>query len=613
MKLSFGIIVLNGEPFIKYNLKALYPHAHEILIVEGAVNKFAHAATPDGHSLDNTVDIIKSFPDPENKIKLIQRDGFWSEKDDMCNAYMGACTGDYIWQVDVDEFYKPEDIEQVRTILVSDPEISQVNFRSVCFWRSFKARIMGASFIFGADEFIRIFRYRPGYSYITHRPPTLANEIHRPFIHKRIVTAQEMEQQGIVQYHYSYIFPDGVKSKTQYYLKMGWGEGHKDGLKWFKKSWSKLSDPLRIHLNDSPPSWIEPFNQEHPDSVKKMINDIGFQEDPEVREYLIAEWEKFAIAGERIGVLCKRYKSGGISRRYAFVNMLMNIFFPKNIRLLNADKAIIKCAMIVAAGKRFEMKKPLDSLKKYPHFYLIRMVESKMLSDFLQNASPPFLDLGCGDGQFGRSLGLHQVYGIDKDTAALDKIHKDGYYSEIQTAKASAIPFHDGSFGTVYSNCAMEHMDELPDVLFEIRRVLRKDGVLVFTVPTPEFFKIIRKDQVLIRSGLAGDEVISEYNHFHHHVNILNLEQWSDMLNKCGFELDCHAAYLPGEFGIFVARMDMLYTIKTTVTRQLIKKHEYYYNSISGIGFRQRVKQYIDNSSKTEIGTHIIIKAIKRN
>ena len=72
MKISFGIIVVNGEPFIKYNLENLYPHAHEILIVEGAVEKFKHASTPDGHSLDNTVKIIKEFPDPENKIKLIQ-------------------------------------------------------------------------------------------------------------------------------------------------------------------------------------------------------------------------------------------------------------------------------------------------------------------------------------------------------------------------------------------------------------------------------------------------------------------------------------------------------------------------------------------------------------
>ena len=50
-KITFGIIVLNGEPFTRYNLRALYPFAHEIIVAEGASPKAAHAATPDGHSI----------------------------------------------------------------------------------------------------------------------------------------------------------------------------------------------------------------------------------------------------------------------------------------------------------------------------------------------------------------------------------------------------------------------------------------------------------------------------------------------------------------------------------------------------------------------------------
>jgi hypothetical protein len=47
-KVTFGIIVLNGEPFTRYNLRALYPFAHEIIVVEEASPAAAHAATPDG-------------------------------------------------------------------------------------------------------------------------------------------------------------------------------------------------------------------------------------------------------------------------------------------------------------------------------------------------------------------------------------------------------------------------------------------------------------------------------------------------------------------------------------------------------------------------------------
>ena len=35
-RITFGIIVLNGEPFIRYCLRQLYPHAHEITRAVGA-------------------------------------------------------------------------------------------------------------------------------------------------------------------------------------------------------------------------------------------------------------------------------------------------------------------------------------------------------------------------------------------------------------------------------------------------------------------------------------------------------------------------------------------------------------------------------------------------
>ena len=56
-KITFGIIVLNGEPFTRYCLRALYPFAHEILVVEGA----APVATPDGRSTGGTLETLYRF------------------------------------------------------------------------------------------------------------------------------------------------------------------------------------------------------------------------------------------------------------------------------------------------------------------------------------------------------------------------------------------------------------------------------------------------------------------------------------------------------------------------------------------------------------------------
>lgn len=346
------MIVLNGGLFIKYNLESLYPHAHEILIVEGAVEKFAHASTPDGHSIDNTVEIIKSFPDPDKKIKLIQRDGFWPEKDEMSNAYMEACTGDYIWQVDVDEFYKSQDILTIQAILAADRNITRIDVRSVCFLRSFNARVMGARHIYGLDAFTRIFVFKPGYKYLTHRPPTLVDETGQLFKHIKLISADELEGLGIVQYHYSYVASDSVSNKVDYYSRMNWGGGHEDGLHWFRQQWSTLSNPLRVHIHNFPPSWIIPFTGEHPDVVTKMIHDIGYKEDPEIINFLQNEYVKYQKAGEYISDVIINMKGNVIDNVGAALKCLSQLFVPVNRRALNANRSIMYAAIKIFLKKR---------------------------------------------------------------------------------------------------------------------------------------------------------------------------------------------------------------------------------------------------------------------
>lgn len=67
-RITFGVIMLNEEPFMRYNLRSLYPFAHEMIVVEGASEKAATIATPDG-----TLDLLHCFKeeeDPKNKITI---------------------------------------------------------------------------------------------------------------------------------------------------------------------------------------------------------------------------------------------------------------------------------------------------------------------------------------------------------------------------------------------------------------------------------------------------------------------------------------------------------------------------------------------------------------
>ncbi len=184
-KISFGIIVLNGEPFTRYCINALYPHAHEILISEGACEGARAVADPYGHSKDGTLEIlreIKRHNDPENKITIITAEdeghpnGFWpGEKHEQSRAYAKRATGNYLWQVDIDEFYKDEDIESIKQILEYDPEITSISFKQLQFWGGFDYLVDSWLLKRGAEEFHRLFKWGPGFEYTSHRPPTVVD------------------------------------------------------------------------------------------------------------------------------------------------------------------------------------------------------------------------------------------------------------------------------------------------------------------------------------------------------------------------------------------------------------------------------------------------------
>ena len=128
MKISTGTIVLNAasilpKGMLEAQLKHLYSFSDEIFITEGATKAADHYwdgdtswLTMDGHSTDETLNIIKCFPDPENKITVIQKKGFWNGKTEMCNEWSKRARGDYLWQIDSDEFYHEKDLKIIKKI-----------------------------------------------------------------------------------------------------------------------------------------------------------------------------------------------------------------------------------------------------------------------------------------------------------------------------------------------------------------------------------------------------------------------------------------------------------------------------------------------------------------
>jgi hypothetical protein len=273
---TFGIIVLNGEPFTRYCLRALYPFAHEIIVVEGACEAARAIATSDGHSTDGTLQILRDFQavdDTEGKVQIVCRDGFWREKDEQSQAYAERATGDYLWQVDIDEFYHPQDMGYVLAMLDSDPEITALSFEQITFWGGLDYVADGWYLRRGARYYHRLFKWGPGYRYVTHRPPTVNDPLGQDLRGLNWITGKHLARRGLFLYHYSLAFPKQVVEKCMYYDRAVWvaNAGYRQ---WAECNFLRVGDPFRVHNVYELPSWLRRFRGSHPPQVEAMRRDI---------------------------------------------------------------------------------------------------------------------------------------------------------------------------------------------------------------------------------------------------------------------------------------------------------------------------------------------------
>ncbi len=285
VNITFGIIVLNGEPFTRYCIRALYHHAHEIIIVEGACEGARNVATVDGHSRDGTLELLKELKrleDPENKINIVTAedeghpDGFWpGEKHEQCRAFARRATGNYLWQVDIDEFYIDNDIRKIKALLIKDSSITCLSFKQFSFWGGFDYFVDSWYFKRHLTEIFRLFKWEKGFQYISHRPPTVINAEGINLKSINFINANQLEKMGIYMYHYSFVFPKQVFAKADYYSNSNWLSLHAND--WAASNFMRITKPYRVFIIPDYPSWLEKYHGAHPPTVRQLINDLKEQ------------------------------------------------------------------------------------------------------------------------------------------------------------------------------------------------------------------------------------------------------------------------------------------------------------------------------------------------
>ena len=139
------------------------------------------------------------------------------------------------------------------------------------------------------------------------------------------------------------------------------------------------------------------------------------------------------------------------------------------------------------------------------------------------------LDIACGEGYGTKILSerANKVFGIDIDSASIDHAKKTYGENNIEFICGSVknIPLPDNSVDVVVSYETIEHIDEITqnDFLAEIKRVLKKGGILIISTPDKANYtdRYSHKNEFHIKE-FGQDEFISFlHNHFNQVLSFL--------------------------------------------------------------------------------------------
>lgn len=236
MRIAISII-LNGKHHLIKQITPMIAGFDKWIIVEGASkNTFCTSWCKDmpekyhkdGSSIDGTVEYIKEIQSTictGAEIKLIQTEGFWDGKVAMFNAALEYI--DYpchLWQVDIDEYWEPWQLENAEKILENTD--TDVGIFTCNYMLSHDIVVRGDWGESIKHGYKRLWKYQPGRKFISHEPPKIEGEgkalppAYMPkFLHKSYYYKQDVEFKAAWYNKHEHIL-DGWKDIVQGVTKL---------------------------------------------------------------------------------------------------------------------------------------------------------------------------------------------------------------------------------------------------------------------------------------------------------------------------------------------------------------------------------------------------------
>lgn len=145
------------------------------------------------------------------------------------------------------------------------------------------------------------------------------------------------------------------------------------------------------------------------------------------------------------------------------------------------------------------------------------------------------LDVGTERGTTAEKLVKmgFDVTAVDVDKLSVQKARKRGIKAFQIDVQEEALPFQARYFDTVWAGEIIEHLIDPLNFFSEVRRVLKDDGVFVFTVPNITSLK----NRVRVLLCMMPQFACGYTSLWHGHMRDYNIAEVRALLAKSGFEV----------------------------------------------------------------------------
>jgi hypothetical protein len=123
--------------WLEYSMRSIYDCCSQVFFLVGQKPWYGEAT-----GKASTIQLIKSFPDPQHKITLLSED--WSGEVEQRNyglALLQHLGFQYCFIIDADEIYDPAELRAMMDYAKSRPDIGCWRMRWYTYWKSAKFRI----------------------------------------------------------------------------------------------------------------------------------------------------------------------------------------------------------------------------------------------------------------------------------------------------------------------------------------------------------------------------------------------------------------------------------------------------------------------------------------